>query len=88
MKIKLAENMIVGSDFEVYAVVTNNCMVTKTCTLLFFAKAVGYNGRRGKSCGFTSDRLEVPAGEGENLLNSPKWIRTVQNSSLVAKSFK
>uniref|UniRef100_A0A3Q2XCA9 Protein-glutamine gamma-glutamyltransferase 2 n=1 Tax=Hippocampus comes TaxID=109280 RepID=A0A3Q2XCA9_HIPCM len=84
LKIKLAKNMIVGSDFEVYAVVTNNCMVTKTCTLLFFAKAVGYNGRRGKSCGFTSDRLEVPAGEGENLLNSPKWTRIVQNNSLVA----
>ncbi|XP_051915735.1 protein-glutamine gamma-glutamyltransferase 2-like [Hippocampus zosterae] len=67
LKIKLAENMIVGSDFEVYAVVTNNCMVTKTCTLLFFAKAVGYNGGRGKSCGFTSDRLEVPAGEERRL---------------------
>ncbi|XP_061527413.1 protein-glutamine gamma-glutamyltransferase 2-like [Phycodurus eques] len=63
LKIKLAENMIVGSDFEVYAVVTNNCTVAKSCTLLFFAKAVGYNGKRGESCGFVSDRLEVPTGE-------------------------
>ncbi|XP_037096972.1 protein-glutamine gamma-glutamyltransferase 2-like [Syngnathus acus] len=67
LKIKLAENMIVGSDFEVYIAVTNNCTVTKTCTLLFFAKAVGYNGRRGKSCGFTSDRVELPAGEERRL---------------------
>ncbi|XP_049608683.1 protein-glutamine gamma-glutamyltransferase 2-like [Syngnathus scovelli] len=67
LKIKLAENMIVGSDFEVYIAVTNNCMVTKTCMLLFFAKAVGYNGGRGKSCGFTSARVELPAGEERRL---------------------
>ncbi|XP_077371235.1 protein-glutamine gamma-glutamyltransferase 2-like [Festucalex cinctus] len=67
LKIKLAENMIVGSDFEVYAILTNNCMVTKKCTLLFFAKSVGYNGGRGGSCGFASDRVEVPAGEERRL---------------------
>lgn len=56
--------MIVGSDFEVFAVLTNNCMEAKTCTFLFFARAVGYNGKQGESCGFASDKLEVPSGEG------------------------
>lgn len=56
--------MIVGSDFEVYAVLTNNYMETRTCTLLFIAKAIGYNGKLGDSCGFVSDKLEVASGEG------------------------
>ncbi|XP_037629374.1 protein-glutamine gamma-glutamyltransferase 2-like [Sebastes umbrosus] len=63
IKIKLADNMIVGSDFEVHAVLTNNCLEARTCTFLFFAKAVGYNGKQGDSCGFTSDKVEVPSGE-------------------------
>lgn len=56
--------MTVGSDFEVFAVLTNNCMEAKTCTFMFFATAVTYNGKRGKSCGFFSEKLEVPAGGG------------------------
>ncbi|XP_070765894.1 protein-glutamine gamma-glutamyltransferase 2-like [Enoplosus armatus] len=62
LKIKLADNMIVGSDFEVTAVITNNCMEAKTCTFLFFARAVGYNGNQGESCGFASDKVTVPTG--------------------------
>ncbi|XP_054465555.1 protein-glutamine gamma-glutamyltransferase 2-like [Anoplopoma fimbria] len=62
IKIKLAENMIVGSDFEVHAVLTNNCLEAKICTFLFFATASGYNGRQGESCGYTSDKVEVPSG--------------------------
>lgn len=56
--------MVLGLDFEVFAVLTNNCMETKTCNVLFFAVAVGYNGKLGDSCGFTSDKMEVPPGEG------------------------
>ncbi|XP_059189614.1 protein-glutamine gamma-glutamyltransferase 2-like [Centropristis striata] len=67
LKIKLADQMIVGSDFEVYAVLTNNCMDARTCTFLFYAKAVGYNGKLGESCGFTSDKVEVPPGEEKRL---------------------
>uniref|UniRef100_A0A3B4YSB6 Protein-glutamine gamma-glutamyltransferase 2 n=1 Tax=Seriola lalandi dorsalis TaxID=1841481 RepID=A0A3B4YSB6_SERLL len=63
LKIKLSDNMMVGSDFEVYAVLTNNLMEARTCNLMFFAKAVSYNGRLGESCGFTSDKVTVPAGE-------------------------
>lgn len=55
--------MIVGSDFEVYAVLTNY-MDARTCTLLFLAKAISYNGKLGDSCGFVSVKLEVPSGEG------------------------
>ncbi|KAM9350327.1 protein-glutamine gamma-glutamyltransferase 2-like [Symphorus nematophorus] len=67
LKIKLADNMMVGADFEVYAVLTNNCMETKTCSFMFFAKAIGYNGRRGESCGFAQDKVVVPSGEEKRL---------------------
>uniref|UniRef100_A0A3Q2G929 Protein-glutamine gamma-glutamyltransferase 2 n=1 Tax=Cyprinodon variegatus TaxID=28743 RepID=A0A3Q2G929_CYPVA len=63
-KIKLAKNMIVGSNFEVYAVLTNNFLDARTCNLLFFARAISYNGKLGDSCGFSSENLEVPSGEG------------------------
>lgn len=64
-KIKLAPNMIVGSDFEVFAVLTNNCMEARTCSFVFFAKAISYNGKLGESCGFASEKVEVPPGEGQ-----------------------
>lgn len=68
LKIIVPKNMMVGSDFDVQAVLTNNCLETRTCTFLFFAKAVGYNGRQGtKKCGTTSDRVEVPSGEERSL---------------------
>lgn len=63
LKIKLADNMMVGSDFEVYAILTNNCMEARTCNFLFSATAVSYNGKQGESCGVTSDKVEVPSGE-------------------------
>eukprot|EP00064_Thunnus_orientalis_P020917 superscaffoldBa00006044_g21069 len=58
-EIKLADNMIVGSDFEVCAVLTNNCKQTKTCIFLFVAKAVGYNGKLGEQCGSASDKVKL-----------------------------
>lgn len=67
LKIKLAENMIVGSDFEVIAVLTNNCMEAKFCSFLFFAAAVTYNGKRVASCGFASDKVDIPPGEERRL---------------------
>uniref|UniRef100_A0A3P8T3Q7 Protein-glutamine gamma-glutamyltransferase 2 n=1 Tax=Amphiprion percula TaxID=161767 RepID=A0A3P8T3Q7_AMPPE len=67
LKIKLADNMIVGSDFEVFAVLTNNHMKARTCNFLFFARAVGYNGKLGDGCGFASDKVEVPSGEERRL---------------------
>ncbi|XP_028307746.1 protein-glutamine gamma-glutamyltransferase 2-like isoform X2 [Gouania willdenowi] len=67
LKIKLADNMSIGSNFEVNAILTNNCMKTKTCSFLFIARAVGYNGKQGESCGFASDKVEVPSGEERHL---------------------
>uniref|UniRef100_A0A3Q3X014 Protein-glutamine gamma-glutamyltransferase 2 n=1 Tax=Mola mola TaxID=94237 RepID=A0A3Q3X014_MOLML len=67
LKIKLAKNMTEGSDFEVFAVLTNNGMEAKTCMFLFFATAVGYNGRAGEHCGYASDKVEVPSGEERRL---------------------
>lgn len=64
-KIKLADSMIVGWDFEVFAVLTNNCMEARTCSFLFLATAVGYNGKLGGSCGLISEKVEVPPGEGQ-----------------------
>ncbi|KAF7652497.1 hypothetical protein LDENG_00096110 [Lucifuga dentata] len=63
LKIKLADKMIMGSDFEVNALLTNNYMTAKSCIFLFFARAVSYNSTQGKSCGFTSEKVEVPPGE-------------------------
>ncbi|XP_039655158.1 protein-glutamine gamma-glutamyltransferase 2-like isoform X2 [Perca fluviatilis] len=67
LKIKLAKNMSLGSDFEVYTVLTNNCLEARTCTFLFFAEAVSYNGKLGNSCGFVSEKAEVPSGEERRL---------------------
>ncbi|XP_047467726.1 protein-glutamine gamma-glutamyltransferase 2-like [Mugil cephalus] len=67
LKIKLADNMIVGSNFEVFAVLTNNFKDAKTCKVLFFAKAVSYNGKLGEVCGFAVDTMEVPPGEEKRL---------------------
>ncbi|XP_044206323.1 protein-glutamine gamma-glutamyltransferase 2-like [Thunnus albacares] len=67
LKIKLADNMIVGSDFEVCAVLTNSSKQTKTCNFLFVAKAVDYNGKLGEKCGSASDKVKVPPGEERRL---------------------
>lgn len=56
--------MVMGSDFDVYALLKNNNMESKTCNVKIFAKAVQYNGKRGKPCGYASGKLEVPPGEG------------------------
>lgn len=57
--------MIVGWDFEVFAVLTNNCMEARTCSFIFFARTVSYNGKLGDGCGFVSEKVEVPPGEGQ-----------------------
>lgn len=56
---------MVGWDFEVFAVLTNNCMEAKTCAFVFLAKAITYNAKLGQTCGFVSEKVEVPPGEGQ-----------------------
>lgn len=56
--------MVVGSDFEVVAVVTNNCRETKNVDFHYYARAVTYNGKLGPACGLATDKLQLPPGEG------------------------
>ncbi|XP_059913088.1 protein-glutamine gamma-glutamyltransferase 2-like [Gadus macrocephalus] len=73
IKIKLAKNMVVGSDFEVYSVLANNCMVAKSCSFMLYARAVRYNSTRGASCGFISDTVTVTPGEEKLLFLKLKY---------------
>ncbi|KAM4609902.1 protein-glutamine gamma-glutamyltransferase 2-like [Polymixia lowei] len=75
LKVKLADNMTVGSDFKVYAVLTNESMAAKKCTAMLFARAVSYNGKRGQSCGFVSDKIEVPVGEERRVYLNVEYDR-------------
>uniref|UniRef100_A0A672ZN31 Protein-glutamine gamma-glutamyltransferase 2 n=1 Tax=Sphaeramia orbicularis TaxID=375764 RepID=A0A672ZN31_9TELE len=61
--IKLTEEMTLGSDFVVNALLTNNCMDVRNCVFQFSAKAVCYNGKKGEECCFTSDKVELSPGE-------------------------
>lgn len=63
-KIKLADDMVVGSDFEVYAVLKNNNAEERTCTFMFSADAISYSGKPGENCGFVFDTVKVPSGGG------------------------
>ncbi|KAK7877870.1 hypothetical protein WMY93_031476 [Mugilogobius chulae] len=63
LKIKLVEDMVVGSDFEIFALLTNNCMDSRSCSLMLFAQSVAYNGKPGDSCGFSSQRLDIEPGQ-------------------------
>ncbi|XP_069549902.1 protein-glutamine gamma-glutamyltransferase 2-like [Brachyistius frenatus] len=67
LKIKLSDNMIVGSNFEVFAILTNDGMDVKDCKFIFTATAVGYNGTQGDNCGRASIEVEVPPGEERRL---------------------
>lgn len=60
--------MVVGKDFEVWALITNNYMKTKACKVVFMAAAVGYNGKLGEYCGFSMLELELAPEEGTLLI--------------------
>lgn len=63
LKVKLVEGMVVGSDFEIYALLKNNCMDSRTCTFMLSAKTISYNGKRGGSCGNSSQEVDIEPGE-------------------------
>ncbi|XP_075882356.1 protein-glutamine gamma-glutamyltransferase 2-like [Nelusetta ayraudi] len=63
LKIKLAEDMVIGKDFEVCAVITNNFMDKKACKIMFMASAVDLNGKVGEYCAMTMVDVELPANE-------------------------
>ncbi|KAG8517859.1 Protein-glutamine gamma-glutamyltransferase 2 [Galemys pyrenaicus] len=59
MRIRVAESMNVGSDFDVFAFITNNTDEDHLCGLLLCARTVSYNGILGPECG-TNQILELP----------------------------
>ncbi|KAI7794545.1 protein-glutamine gamma-glutamyltransferase 2a [Triplophysa rosa] len=65
IKIRVTPEMQIGSDFDVYAELKNNTMVTKACRVMFYAQAVTYNGKLGETCGlgeFTEMNLASTEG--------------------------
>ncbi len=54
IKIKVTPDMHIGSDFDVYAELKNNTMVTKSCRVMFYAQAVFYNGNLEKPVDWAS----------------------------------
>lgn len=68
-KIKLNPDMMVGSDFDVYAQVKNNTDTVKNCRLMFYAQAVTYNGKLGGTCGLTElSEVNLAPMEGKSRL--------------------
>ncbi|XP_061113163.1 protein-glutamine gamma-glutamyltransferase 2-like [Conger conger] len=64
LKIKVSADMKRGYDFDVFAVITNNTPVTKTCRLLYNGHGVSYDGKLKSSCGLTEiPDLQVSTGE-------------------------
>lgn len=51
MKIKVSEKMDKGSDFDVFAVISNNTEEDKECRLRFCARPTSYTGEVGPECG-------------------------------------
>lgn len=44
---------MIGTDFDVFAIVRNNSPTPKTFLLMFYARVLHYNGRIGDTCGFS-----------------------------------
>ncbi|XP_012583850.1 PREDICTED: protein-glutamine gamma-glutamyltransferase 2 [Condylura cristata] len=59
MRIRVAESMNMGSDFDVFAFITNNTAEDHLCRLLLCARTVSYNGILGPECG-SNHILELP----------------------------
>ncbi|KAJ0064131.1 hypothetical protein NL108_000993, partial [Boleophthalmus pectinirostris] len=63
LKIKLVEGMVVGSDFEIFALLSNHSMKARSCSVMFSALSVSYNGKLGDSCGFSSQKVDIEPGQ-------------------------
>ncbi|KAK2109966.1 Protein-glutamine gamma-glutamyltransferase 2 [Saguinus oedipus] len=58
MRIRVGQSMNMGSDFDVFAHITNNTAEEHACRLLLCARTVSYNGVLGPECG-TKDLLNL-----------------------------
>lgn len=84
-QIKLAEEMVIGNDFEVRAQMTNNCMKTKTFKAVFLASAVDYNGKLREHCGFATEEVSLAPDEGSVVLLRPSLEGKQHNASHINK---
>lgn len=50
MRIRVARSMKMGSDFDVFAHITNDTAESHACRLLLCARTVSYNGMLGPVC--------------------------------------
>lgn len=67
IKIKIAKSTMIGTDFDVFAIVRNNSPTPKSFLLMFYARVLHYNGRIGETCGF-SDVPELKIEPFQGLL--------------------
>lgn len=51
MRIRVGQSMNMGTDFDVFAHITNNTPENRECRLLLCARTVSYNGVLGPECG-------------------------------------
>ncbi|XP_023570521.1 protein-glutamine gamma-glutamyltransferase 2 [Octodon degus] len=51
MRIRVGQSMNMGSDFDVFAYITNGTAESRECRLLLCARTVSYNGVLGPECG-------------------------------------
>ncbi|XP_016074783.1 PREDICTED: protein-glutamine gamma-glutamyltransferase 2 [Miniopterus natalensis] len=58
MRIRVAQSMKMGSDFDVFAHITNNTTEDHACRLLLCARIVSHNGMLGPMCG-TKELLDL-----------------------------
>ncbi|XP_045689221.1 protein-glutamine gamma-glutamyltransferase 2 [Phyllostomus hastatus] len=58
MRIRVAQSMKMGSDFNVFAYITNSTDQDHTCRLMLCARTVSYNGVLGPVCG-ANDVLDL-----------------------------
>ncbi|XP_052540204.1 protein-glutamine gamma-glutamyltransferase 2 isoform X2 [Tympanuchus pallidicinctus] len=68
MRIKLSEGANNGSDFDVFAVISNDTDTERECRLRLCARTASYNGEVGPQCG-SKDLL--------NLTLQPRLVQTV-----------
>lgn len=58
MRIRVGQSITMGSDFDVFAHITNGTSEDHTCRLLLCARTVSYNGILGPECG-TKELLDL-----------------------------
>lgn len=58
IRIRVARSMKMGSDFDIFAHITNDTEETRACRLLLCARTVSYNGTLGPVCS-SKDLLDL-----------------------------